>query len=110
MRPKSVQVGPHVYTITYEKGLVSATDGSSGATGADTQSILVDDQLGSTVERETVLHEVLHAVWTQTLLDLTLDDNQEEQVIWSLSPRLLDVIRSNRSLIYWLMSDDQEYN
>ncbi len=106
-RPSVVRVGPHTYTITSENGL-SKTAGVTGVAGTETQTILIDSQLGDSVEQETVLHELLHAAWTQTLLDRKFSDEKEEDVIWTLAPRILALLKDNRSLVYWLLKGEAD--
>ena len=98
--PRKVKVGPHRFSLYAAKGLVDA--GCTGGCGEDTQSIVIDDDLGVTVEKETVLHELMHAIWHQTTLDRTYTDEQEEQVVWSLAPFILALLRENPRLVAYL--------
>lgn len=57
------------------------------------------------VERETLLHEILHALIDQTALASDggpLNGDAEEQVVRTLSPLLLHTLRSNTALTRWL--------
>jgi hypothetical protein len=47
-----------------------------------------------TVERETIVHELLHALWH----DAGLPAQYEEKVVSALSPRLVAVCRANGKL------------
>ena len=104
--PKSVRVGPHDFSVTLAPELSNA--GASGLCGTDTQEVHVDMKLGPTVERETVLHELLHAVWGQTFLSRRYPDNagdsEGEGIIDELAPRILALLRDNPRLITYLTS------
>lgn len=58
------------------------------------------------VEKETLLHEILHALIDHTGLSSDggpLTGDQEEQVIRTLSPLLLHTLRSNTPVTRWLL-------
>ena len=58
------------------------------------------------VEKETLLHEILHALIDQTALASDggpLNGDSEEQVIRTLSPLLLHTLRNNQALTRWLL-------
>ena len=57
------------------------------------------------VEKETLLHELLHAIIDQTSLSSDggpLSSDAEEQVVRTLSPLLFHTLRSNQALTRWL--------
>jgi hypothetical protein len=58
------------------------------------------------VEKETLLHEILHALVDQTALASDggpLSGDNEEQVIRTLSPLLFHTMQSNAALTRWLI-------
>ena len=58
------------------------------------------------IERETLLHEILHALIDQTALASDggpLSGDSEEQVIRTLSPLLFHTLRNNAALTRWLI-------
>jgi hypothetical protein len=58
------------------------------------------------VERETLLHEILHAIIDQTALATDggpLTGDQEEQVVRTLSPLLYHTLRRNPQVLGWLV-------
>jgi hypothetical protein len=58
------------------------------------------------VEKETLLHEILHALIDQTALSSDggpLSGDNEEQVIRTLSPLLFHTLRNNAALTRWLI-------
>lgn len=67
-----------------------------GQTNTGTQRIAIRDDLAPHAERDTVMHELLHVVGCATGHDL------EEHQVSAISPVLLDVLRSNASLVAYL--------
>jgi len=110
-RPKKVAVGHVVYDIRTEERLSEIT-GTSGTCGQDVQTILIDDQLGPDQERETVLHELLHAIFYATSAHRLLEELEktaemkdlEENFIQPLASRLLELLRDNPDLVKYLIS------
>lgn len=102
--PAKVLVGPHAYGVRLDgDGLTAAGVEAglrlSGLTRHSSLEILVDPDLASTEERETVLHEVLHALFSLT----RMSGEDEEETISRLSPVLLDLLRRNPRLIAYLV-------
>jgi hypothetical protein len=100
-----IYVSPHWFEVKYQKDLAKNA-GATGTCAEDEQYILIDPELGATVMRETMLHEILHAVWHQTELDNRYSNDEEEKIVWTLAPRLLALIRENPDLMTFLMEPD----
>jgi hypothetical protein len=76
-----------------------------GLTNPDEQTIMVESvDAGLDVQAVTLLHEVIHAVFSQVGMRDTLDHNVEEAVIKRQTPLLLQVLRENPKLIEYLTS------
>lgn len=101
--PKSIKVGPYEFTLVKDKWLGPIAQ-NAGVTGTDVERIHIATGLSKGMERDTVLHEALHAVWTQTALDRKYDEEAEEEAIWQLSPRILALLRDNPELVEYLTS------
>lgn len=52
--------------------------------------------------RDTLLHEVLHACWSQCALDV--DADTEERIVGALAPWLLLTLRENSELVEFLLA------
>jgi hypothetical protein len=100
--PRNILIGHAYYTVKYDKSL-NANAGALGVTGTETQQIHLDPQMGPDVERETLLHECLHGCWYQTLLDRQYRDKQEEDIIYTMAPKILELLRSNPELVEFLL-------
>lgn len=70
-----------------------------GSTDAGTAQIRVVEAQGPYQERDTVLHELLHAAL------LVMGKGREEEIVSALSPVLLDVLRSNPELVAYLVDE-----
>ena len=111
-KPKKVAVGHVVYDIREEDRLSEIT-GTSGTCGQDVQVILIDTQLGPDQERETVLHELLHAIFYATSASKMLEELEkvadvkdlEERFIQPVAGRLLEVLRDNPGLVEYLVAE-----
>ena len=103
--PPTVRVGPYTYSIVMDRVLVHAVDsGANGTTSPELQRISVDPDRGRDAVAKTVLHEVLHAVWTNA--GDRGDKVDEETAIRTLSAGLLGVLRDNPALVAYLTEVD----
>lgn len=102
-RPYRIKIGPHRYKVIGDAKAERHLDHDRLAE-CDTAraEIRVRPGQAPTQERDSVLHEVLHACWDQTALR---DHDIEEQVVSSLAPILLGVIRDNAEFMRWLADD-----
>jgi len=101
--PKRVRVGATTYTVqvTGKTLLYGETD------HLQTEIRLNSGQSQDSL-RDTVLHEVLHAVlWISGANKLlTLDDDAEERLTRLLAPWLLTLLRDNPRLLAFLIASD----
>ena len=64
--------------------------------------IAVNDQQAPGFLRDSLFHEVLHACWQHSGLYDPEGKEHEERVVRHMTPRILDVLRSNPRLVAWL--------
>lgn len=108
MRPDHVDVVGQRFNITYHldpnapiiwggEEEMKVGDEAMGYTNAVMQEIVARGvpACGPDQERDTLMHEALHALFALTGLDLEQDDAKTESIISRLSPALLDMLRSN---------------
>ena len=98
--PRQVRIGPYRYKVMDRRG---GTDLGECEVDHLLLHISVGQPLDS--ERDTLLHEVLHACIAHSGLDRRLADDVEEDVIRSLSPVLLDTLQRNRALVRYLTGE-----
>jgi hypothetical protein len=107
MRPPArLHVGPHQYTVNVDA--VRCRDlGVRGQTDADALAILLNPALPISMQRDTLLHELLHALFDVQGTDVSdrplLDDDEEERLVRGLAPLLLDALRRNPRLVTFLL-------
>lgn len=97
--PASVRIGPHEWTVRRQP--IDADGEYYGRTVERELAILIAPGNAPSQERDTMLHELLHAIWAHTGLDY--DDEQQEQIVRSLSTPLLGALRDNPRLVTFLL-------
>ncbi len=101
--PGRVKIGPHVFEVRSDPATVAALrdDGRRAEARPNNLVISVDPELGKC--HESLLHEILHAAWDQC--PMRCSDNlsdHEEVIVTALAPILLEVLRDNPELVWWL--------
>jgi hypothetical protein len=111
-RPDMVWVGAKLYTIEYDHDKMMIKCGEErkallGVTHHHNLTILIDDGCAEQVIRDTLWHEIMHCIWTDTgMYDLTMN---EEDIIGLITPRLVSMMRVNPDVMsYMLRSTDNE--
>lgn len=98
-RPEKLKLGNHDYTI--EWGYIPFDcEFLYGRTNPRLTLMEINDGVAKSQQRDTLLHEILHAVITET--HLTFDGNAEEEIIRVVTPLLLGVLRENPGVVKWL--------
>jgi hypothetical protein len=104
--PTTAKVGIHEYDIVYDKdALISAghrvdvKDTLCGLTEATGCNIYINDEMSFSQIQETVLHELLHAMFDLTGVFYELDDTVEERITRPLAPVLMQFLRDNPQLL-----------
>jgi hypothetical protein len=105
-RPRVLWLDHVKWTIHWTQAAVDKLMGAAGiASGACQQTqaaIAVAPIPGSlNLERETLLHEVLHACFFAT--SVPLDEECEEQFVAVVAPRLLGALRGNPAIVRYLL-------
>lgn len=111
--PKRIKVGAAWWGVSFEEGLES--DDHRGLYGQvrELQSeIALNPDQSYSQARDTVLHEVLHCVKTNTLIGhseaVESWRDLDEAIALQYTPFLLMVIQDNPGLVAWLQKDEFE--
>lgn len=99
---KTIKVGCFTYKIVYAKAKVSDTHGQ---TCTSNKEIIIFKDDNEEVVRETLQHEILHALMediTDVIKDIDDTDKLEETFIRLFSPRLMMLIMENPKLARYL--------
>jgi Zn-dependent peptidase ImmA (M78 family) len=97
---KRIKVGCFTYDIVVAQ--VRASD-NHGETDRSNKEIFLSDCGNIEVVKETLLHELLHALLEDAQeFGIFADDNHEERLIRLLSPKLMSVMLDNPKLVEYL--------
>ncbi|NDC55599.1 MAG: hypothetical protein EBZ69_02125 [Alphaproteobacteria bacterium] len=100
-RPSEVRVGPYLFRVEYREDVSDSEPDLFGITIPRDQRIIVSSRQTDQCERDTLLHEVLHAVFYASGLFREVDN--EERVVAGVSTWLLMVLRDNPQLAKFLV-------
>jgi hypothetical protein len=108
--PKQVWIGPLRWKIKCSDKAYHAVQSLSeehaiGFTSVDSLTISIKPGLPRSLERETLLHEILHALYgTQGgVFKVTKRSELEEASVCALSPMLMGTLRDNPTLVSYLL-------
>ena len=99
--PATVKVGYRTYRIEIWDTLEAMGANRYGECSHTARCIRVDVRHGPVQAAETLLHEILHAVWTIQMLK---DDDGEERAVSAVSNGLTAVWIDNPGLLEWFSS------
>ena len=99
--PKTVRVGCVNYSFTFYPCKDSRQYESFGETESDDAVITLRKSMTTEQALNTVIHEILHAVWHDHAMSQK-KDLEEEYVVTSLANGLSSVIATNPKLAGWL--------
>lgn len=107
-KPKRLLCGPFKFDYVYADltGHLGEDTRAIGYASLEKQKIFIDSNSGPDVQRETTFHETWHALMYTTHLCEKLsniDPDLEEEIIRTLSPLLLTVMRQNPKLMEYLL-------
>lgn len=116
--PDHITVRPHRYSLRADENALNAVRLEkrqaviTGCLDPQTGAIVLSEKVGLSYQRDTVLHEVLHAVSEHSGLRYALQDRTtpmpEEELMQHLDTGLLGVLRDNPALVAWLCAPDEE--
>lgn len=79
-----------------------------GETDNINTEFIIKKQQGPACKRDTVLHEVLHAIAFMSGYCNELEHATEERMVRALTPWILGVLRDNPKLVDYLLAGDDE--
>lgn len=106
-RPGRVHIGPFQFDVTWstsETKVAADSHPAMGVSDVRTAHIWICEDLHQSIEREALLHELLHMVIRTFGVGLELDEETEERTVCALTPALLGILRDNPDLIRYLTS------
>ena len=111
--PKQIRIGPMIFTVSQDKKeyleySAKCEDDDRDAYGYmdyKNQRILLDPDQAEDCKRDTLWHEVKHAMWMQTGATERFDEDIEEKVIMTQTTIELDTIQRNPELVRYMAGD-----
>ena len=108
MIPRFIQVGARRYSIRCSQADIDAESVEQGAelhgmTNTTAMRITLNPKNSPDRQRDTLMHESLHAILDLAGLNQDLGQEMEERVVNRLAPVLLDALRRNPRLVAYLM-------
>lgn len=114
-RPIKIRVGPHNYSVLWSQKqwqdhlTKTQIKEACGYTRALTTQIFVKGwELSITQQKETLVHELFHAVFNLTNFEFQEHKkikDTEEHIVLMVSPWWAMIIKENPDLLAWLTSD-----
>ena len=113
MKPKSVKIGPFTYRIVFipqrDNHPLLKVEKEHKISYADidhwTLTIQVREDIAIDQQKVSLLHEILHAC-DELFSHDEMNQDSSEEYISRISATLLDVLRTNRSVIDWLLKGE----
>lgn len=103
--PRKVRVGPRTYDIKLVPH-IEAESGVTGLCGNDTLILLIDSNQADDGIKDTLLHEVGHAMFHLAGLGKdfggAIKSEDEERILRVLTPHFLDLLQRNPKLVEYL--------
>lgn len=107
--PTHIKVGAAVYRVrsskkAWRRRLSKSGEAHTtrGATSVHKHTIWMDPSGAEALVRETLVHELLHALLDDSGCPITTDEENEETWIRALSPRLYAALVENPDLVAYL--------
>lgn len=101
--PKLLYVGPFDFEVKYP----SVKD-TLGETFADDGLIEIRSTQSAANMRDTMLHEALHAIFFHSGMTQGMTRDDEERIIVTISPWILQLLRENPALVRFLLKDSDK--
>lgn len=98
--PKSIRIGWMDYSVEEWCPRDAAGAQRYGEANHAAKNIRVDTSFGPIQSADTMLHEILHALWRHANID-QVDDPSEEFLVGAIASNLTQVWRDNPDFVNW---------
>lgn len=106
--PKKIKVGPFEYAVELLHGGQANAENVFGKANHNQRKIILADDNSEQQQKNTLLHEVIHAVWRVWGMDFQHEKDTEEQVVTVLANGLHTVMLDNPKLFSYLNGTDDD--
>lgn len=101
MKTKTVRIGAQVYTVEMKPDHV--LDGAFGRMSRMHCLIEINEASAKRQQADTLLHEAVHAMFSDAGLNTVFNHEQEETLVAGLTPRLSAFISDNKDVVRELL-------
>jgi hypothetical protein len=105
--PSEVVVAPYTITLRADSDACAAAQ-ATGTYLEDDGVIIFDDRRPDHIVLDSVVHELLHAIWAQAgmneIVDSTDAKSDGERIIRAITPRLIALLRDNPQISRLIIS------
>ena len=103
--PKKIKIGPYNYVVEL---FPDATTTDHGACVYNHQTIFLSSNQHAERAGDTLLHEVLHAIWDVTGFDV-MPDLHEESIVRGMATMLSAVLRDNPQFAKFILEPNTHW-
>lgn len=103
MKFKYVNIHPFKYKLKYPK---TSNSDTHGVTNNKLRTVTIYPHADEQQERDTLLHEALHALLHECLF-FGDNDAQEEEFVLRFTPRLLAFMQDNPRIVEFLVNEEE---
>lgn len=101
--PKAVDIGGFPYRISYTPNPIPSNGiVCIGLHQGDWHHITIQDHGDALLQKEVVLHEIMHAIWDK----FNVPNTTEEATVNAVTRGILSVLRNNPKVVEYLTSDE----
>lgn len=106
--PKKIKIGYLTHKVVYGHIKSSKKEDYRLGETHSYKGIIKIAPANKTVEKETLLHEILHAALAVSGQTQFLTAKEEERIVSSLSPYIFQILRDNPILVSYLTESENE--
>lgn len=103
--PRKIKLGPYTYVVEL---FPDATTSDHGACVYNHQTIFLSANQHAERAGDTLLHEVLHAIWDVAAFD-SMPDLHEETIVRAMATWLSAVLKDNPKLVEFITKPNQNW-
>ena len=101
--PKSIKIGPHLYTVRLVDGIPGGDEGEITFAQIDTSALLIEvirNCPSASIVAGHIIHECLHGIWHERNLGKRPD---EEKVVIQFESGLIQLAQDNPRFFRWFL-------
>lgn len=105
----NIRIRPHKVKVFFSRKALNKHikhgENLLGLTIADRLEIFINP-IGNSMERETLLHEILHMIWYMSGATNQMSHRAEEEIISIITPHLMNFLKDNPHIYRYIINND----